>query len=57
MAYGLKACSCHPLMKQFRQNIIFHEIAPNFTYSQFFKYNWNFLDKLLLPCKFYGKDM
>ena len=38
----------------------FHEIAPNFTYSQklwFFKYNWNFLDQLLLPYKFHGRDM
>ena len=38
---------------------IFHEIAPNFTYSQkslFFKYNWNFFDQLLLPYKFYGRD-
>ena len=29
----------------------FHKIAPNFTYSQklyFIKYNWNFLDQLLL---------
>ena len=39
---------------------IFHEIAPNFTYSQksqFFKYNWNFLDQLLLPYKFYDRGM
>ena len=38
----------------------FHKIAPNFTYSQkssYFKYNWNFLDQLLLPFKFYGRDM
>ena len=29
----------------------FHEIAPNLSYSQnpyFLKYNWNFLDQLLL---------
>ena len=39
---------------------VFQEIAPNFTYlqkSQFFKYNWNFLDQLLLPYKFYGRSM
>ena len=39
---------------------IFHEIAPNFTYSQksyCFKYNWNFLDQLILPYKFYGRDI
>ena len=39
---------------------IFNKIAPNFTYSQkswFFKYNWNFLDQLLLPYKFQGSDM
>ena len=38
----------------------FHEIAPNVTYllkSQFSKYNWNILDQLLLPYKFYGRDM
>ena len=38
----------------------FHEIAPNFTYllkSYFSKYNWNFLHQLLLPYKFYGRDM
>ena len=32
----------------------------NFTYSQksqFLKYNWNFLDQLLLPYKFHGSDM
>ena len=42
------------------QNINFNEIAPNFTFwqkSQFFKYNWNFLDQLLLPYKFHGRDM
>ena len=39
---------------------IFHEIAPNFTYSQkssSLKHNWNFLDQLFLPYKFHGKDM
>ena len=41
----------------------FQEIAPNFTYSQkiilffFKKYNWNFLDQMLLPYKFYSRDM
>ena len=40
----------------------FHEIASNFTYSQkkkmqYLKYNWNFLDQLVLPYKFYGRDM
>ena len=37
----------------------FHEIA-NFTYLQklqFLKYNWNFLDLLLLSYKVYGRDM
>ena len=37
-----------------------YKIAPNFTYSHkswFFKYNWNFLDQLLLPYKFYGIGM
>ena len=40
--------------------LIFHKIAPHSTFSQksyFFKYKWNFLDKLLLPYKFYGRDM
>ena len=35
----------------------FHDIAPNFTYAQkslFLKYNWNFLDQLLLY-KLYGR--
>ena len=39
---------------------IFNEIALNFTYSQksqFFKYNWKFLDQPLLPYKFHGSDM
>ena len=38
----------------------FHEIDPNFTYSQklyFLKYNWNFLDQLLLSYKFHDRDM
>ena len=36
----------------------FHKIAPNFTYihKNNFKYNWNFLDQLLIY-KFYGRDM
>ena len=39
---------------------IFQEIAPNFEYSwklQCFKYNWNFLDQLLLRYKSYGREM
>ena len=38
----------------------FQEIAPNFTYSLKslnFKYNWNFLDQLLQPYRFYGGGM
>ena len=38
----------------------FHDIAPNFTFSQklqFFKYIYIFLDQLLHPYKFYGGDM
>ena len=38
----------------------FHEIVPNSTYShklQFFKYICNFLDQLLHPYKFHGRDM
>ena len=38
----------------------FYEIAPNFTFSQksqFFKYICNFLDQLLHPYKFNGRDM
>ena len=36
----------------------FHDIAPNFTFSQkFSKYICNFLDQLIHPYKFYGKDM
>ena len=39
-------------------NITFYEIAPNFTYLQKKKkYNWIFLDQLLLRYKFYGWDM
>ena len=38
----------------------FHEIAPNSTYShesEFLKYICNFLDQLLLPNKFHGRDL
>ena len=38
----------------------FHEIAPNFIYSQkllFFKYKLELLDQPLLPYKFYGRDI
>ena len=61
---------CHPCSKGFLNSnlneaiidklLIFNEIAPNFTYSQksqFFKDNWTFLDQLLLPYKFCGRDM
>ena len=37
-----------------------HDIAPNFTFLQkswFFKYICHFLDQLLHPYKFYGRDM
>ena len=41
-------------MKQLLTKISnFHEIAPNFTYSQ----KSLFLDQLLLPYKFDGRDM
>ena len=45
---------------------IFHEIAPNFTYRYgihknliffFLKCNWNYLDHLFLPYKFYSRDI
>ena len=42
----------------------FHQFAPNFTRlqkkkekMQFYKHNWKEIDQLLLPYKFYGKDM
>ena len=39
----------------------FNEIALSFTHSKklcfFFKYNWNFLDQLLLPYKFHGRHV
>ena len=40
--------------------MIFQEIAPNIRYSQnrnFFKYNCNSLDQLLLPYEFHGSSM
>ena len=46
------------LLSSYWQKSNFHEIAPNFTYSQkswFFKYN--FLEQLLHPYKFYCTDM
>ena len=61
---------CHKCAKEFsdsnfNQAVIdkisnFLEIAPNSTYSQiskFFKYNCIFLDQLLHPYKFHGRDM
>ena len=61
---------CHTCVKEFLDSNFnlavidkisnFHEIAPNFTYSQnslFFKYICNFLDQLLHPYKFHGSDM
>ena len=60
---------CHTFSKgflnsSFNQVVIdkmsnFHDIAPNFTFSQksFFKYICNFLDQLLHPYKFHGGDM
>ena len=57
---------CHTCAKEILiQTVIdkiskFHEIAPNSTYSikiVIFKYICNFLDQLLHPCKFHGRDM
>ena len=58
---------CHMCAKEFFkiQAVIdkisnFHDIASNFTFSQiseFFKYFCNFLDQLLHPYKFHGRDM
>ena len=61
---------CHTCAKEFSDSnfnkavidkiLNFHEIAPNSTYSHkswFFKYICNFLDQLLLPYKFHGRDM
>ena len=61
---------CHKCTKEFldsnlNQAVIdkisnFHEISPNSTYShksQFLKYIRNFLDQLLHPYKFHGRDM
>ena len=57
-SYMRHICAKGFLHSSFNQVVIdkislFHEIAPDFTYSQksFFKYNWNFLDQLLLPYK------
>ena len=47
-------------LSSYSQNINFHDIAPNFTFSQislFFKYICNFLEQLLHPYKFHGRDM
>ena len=38
----------------------FHDIAPNFTFLYklyFFKYICHFLDQMLHPYEFYGRDM
>ena len=51
--FELQLCS-------YLHNIKFSRYCPSFTFSQksfFFKYICNFLDKLLHPCKFYGRDM
>ena len=61
---------CHKCAKEFLDSnfnwavidkiLNFHEIAPNFTYSQksyFLKYNLNFLYQLLHPYKFHGREM
>ena len=38
---------------------LFKKLPENFTYSQklYFKYNWKEINQLLLPYKFYGRDM
>ena len=64
-SYTCHICAKGFLDTNFNQAVIdkisiFHEIAPNYTYSQkslLLKYNRNFLDQLLLPYKFHGKDM
>ena len=61
---------CHTCAKEFSNSSFnkvvidkisnFQDIAPNFTFSQkwlFFKYICNFLDQLLHPYKFNGRDM
>ena len=61
---------CHTCAKEFSNSSFneagidkisnFHDIPPNFTFSQksyFFKYICNFLARLLHPYKFYGRDM
>ena len=61
---------CHTCAKEFLNSSFneavidkisnFRDFAPNFTFSQksyFLKYICNFLDQLLHPYKFYGRDM
>ena len=58
---------CHTCAKEFlNSNLNYavidkisnvYEIAPNSTYSHIFKYICNFLDQLLHPYKFHGRDM
>ena len=63
--YMCHICEKEFLDSNFNEAVInkisnFHEIAPNFTYSQktqVLKYNWNFLDQQLLRHKFNGRDM
>ena len=58
--YTCHTCAKGFLDSNFNQAVInkmsnFHEIDPNFTYSQksqFFKHNWRLIDQLLLPYKF-----
>ena len=63
-------CMCHTCAKEFlnssfKKAVIdkisnFHDIVPNFTFSQklwFFKYICKVLDQLLHPYKFCGRDM
>ena len=48
------------LQKQLLVKYRFSRIATYFSYSEkmyFFKYNWNFLDQLLLPYKFHSSNM
>ena len=63
--YMCHTCAKEFLNANFNEAVIdkiskFHEIAPNSTYSRkslFFKYFCNFLDQLLHPYKFHGRDM
>ena len=63
--YMCHTCEKEFLNSSFNQAVIdkisnFHDIAPNFTFSQksqFFKYICNFLDQLLHPYKIYGRGM